>query len=101
MNMRRIAGLALVTSTLLTGQSEGMTLDQFKAHTHEARVYMVLGALSVTNAVNIVCPVQVTVAELEAALTYRVLPASDNWVLTMIHLMDERGCKGEEVKPDA
>ena len=78
-----------------------MSLSEFKQQPRSARIYMVLGALNVTNAVDIVCPVPVTVGELEAALMTRQLNEQRAWVLSMTDLMDERGCRAQGVKPDA
>ena len=88
------------TMTLLLAANL-MSLAEFRQVHHSGRIFMVLGALNVTNAVDIVCPVPVTVGELEAALMTRKLDETRAWVLNMTDLMDERGCGAARVKPDA
>ena len=84
------------------GNAADMNVRQFRQHDQRARIYMVLGAMSVTNSVALVCPAPVTVAEIEAALMVRELQLDKTWVQAMIELMGERGCtvsSGE--KPNA
>lgn len=100
--------LALATLTLLAlfsaadaATGDMMDVRQFRLHGQQARIYMVLGALNVTNSVNLVCPSPVTVGELEAALMTRTLPLDKTWVQAMIELMGERGCSINASEPNA
>ena len=102
--MVRIWGmLALALLTLLAapvwagGPAGKMTITEFRARPQQARVYMVLGAIALTDAMELTCPQAVTVGEWEAALSHRELPGERAWVLALLELMDERGCKGSDV----
>jgi len=94
-------GLALATFTLSTSASADveMTLSQFRSYNREARIFMVLGAMTwVEKAV--VCPTPITVGEVEASLVTRQLPGEKSWAVTMIEVMAERGCRAMQAKGD-
>jgi hypothetical protein len=98
MKMRLALGAStLLISALIAGAAFGasgdmMSVGVFRQHPHQARIYMVVGALNVTNSVDLVCPQPITVGELEAALVTRTLPTDKAWVQAMVELMSERGC---------
>ncbi len=103
----RVAMGALVTSTLLTAQlawagaSAGtMTIRDFRLRAETNQVSMVFGAIALTDRLEIVCPVQITVGEWRAALAHREWDLDRPWVDVLLQLMDERGCAVEQKKAD-
>ena len=97
LGMSTLLAFGMLAGAAFGGTGNLMTVAKFRVHERQARIYMVLGAMNVTNSVDLNCPVPVTVGELEAALMTRALPEDKPWVQAMVELMDERGCGIEGV----
>ena len=93
--------LTLALASDAWGQSAGsMTIADFRARDEARQTYMVLGAIALTDKLEIVCPQAIPVAEFRAALVHRVLDLARPWIEVLLELMDERGCKGEQKRGD-
>jgi hypothetical protein len=99
-----VATLALASAlvaTPATAQNAGsMTISDFRQRDESRQTYMVLGAIALTDKLDIVCPVMVTVAEWRAALVHRQFDVTRPWIDVLLELMDERGCAGKVQKAD-
>ncbi len=93
--------LALSAEGAWAQSADTMTVKDFRSRPEQAQVYMVLGAIALTSELDIVCPAEVTVGEWRAALVHRQLDVTRTWIRVLLELMDERGCKGQQVKGDA
>ena len=97
--------LALASALALPVESFGatageMTMAEWRLHNEAAQLHMLLGAIALTDKLDIVCPQPVTMAEWRAALQHRELPSAQPWIDALLQLMDERGCVGKPVKAD-
>jgi hypothetical protein len=103
--MKALVATLALTSALVavpaSAQNAGsMTISEFRQRDEARQTYMVLGAIALTDKLDIMCPVMVTVAEWRAALVHRQFDVSRLWIDALLELMDERGCRGEEKKAD-
>ena len=110
LNLRLIAWLIVAIVLLLLmspmawgemGAAGAMTLREWRTLPSTGRIYSLLGAIALTDTLGIVCPVPIPIGEWEAALIHRALPETKPWIVVFTSLMDERGCRGIEEKPNA